>query len=72
MAGATTPQLASAVANHGRLGVIPLGNYLMENCEKLSCHLIRQILILLSGYGSACMKALGTINITINFLNSLK
>lgn len=35
MAGAITPQLASAVANHGGLGVVPLGNWPIENCEKI-------------------------------------
>ncbi len=35
MAGATTPQLASAVANHGGLGMVPLGNWPIENCEKI-------------------------------------
>lgn len=35
MAGATTPELASAVANRGGLGMVPLGNWPMENCEKI-------------------------------------
>jgi NAD(P)H-dependent flavin oxidoreductase YrpB (nitropropane dioxygenase family) len=35
MAGAITPQLASAVANYGGLGMVPLGNWPLENCEKL-------------------------------------
>lgn len=35
MAGAVTPELISAVANHGGLGVVPLGNWPIENCEKI-------------------------------------
>ena len=35
MAGAVTPKLASAVANYGGLGMIPLSNWPIENCEKL-------------------------------------
>lgn len=35
MAGAVTPQLISAVASHGGLGVVPLGNWPIENCEKI-------------------------------------
>lgn len=35
MAGAITPQLASSVANHGGLGMVPLGNWPIENCEKI-------------------------------------
>lgn len=35
MGGATTPELASAVANHGGLGMLPLVKYPLETCEKL-------------------------------------
>lgn len=35
MAGAVTPQLASAMANYGALGMVPLSNWPIENCEKL-------------------------------------
>ena len=35
MGGATTPRLASAVANYGGLGMLPLGAWPMEKCEKL-------------------------------------
>lgn len=35
MAGAVTPQLASAFANYGGLGMVPLSNWPIENCEKL-------------------------------------
>lgn len=35
MAGAVTSQLASAVANYGGLGMVPLSNWPIENCEKL-------------------------------------
>ena len=35
MAGAITPQLASAIANYGGLGTVPLSNWPIENCEKL-------------------------------------
>ncbi len=35
MAGATTPQLASAVANHGGLGMVPPGNWPLADCEKI-------------------------------------
>lgn len=34
MAGAVTPQLISTVANQGGLGVAPLSNWPIENCEK--------------------------------------
>ena len=35
MGGATTPQLASAVANHGGLGMVPLSDWPLANCEKI-------------------------------------
>lgn len=35
MAGAITPQLASSVANYGGLGMLPLGNWPIENCENI-------------------------------------
>lgn len=35
MAGAVTPELISAVAQHGGLGVVPLGNWPIESCEKI-------------------------------------
>ena len=34
MAGAVTPQLASSVANYGGLGMVPLSNWPIENCER--------------------------------------
>lgn len=34
MAGAVTPELISAVANYGGLGMVPLSNWSIENCEK--------------------------------------
>ena len=35
MAGAVTPQLASSVANYGGLGMVPLSNWPIENCDRL-------------------------------------
>jgi len=35
LGGATTPQLASAVANYGGLGMLPLGKWPIEKCEEL-------------------------------------
>lgn len=35
MGGATTPQLASAVASYGGLGMLPLVKYPIEKCEKM-------------------------------------
>jgi nitronate monooxygenase len=34
MAGAVTPKLASTVANYGGLGMVPLSDWPLENCEK--------------------------------------
>ncbi|MBB72768.1 MAG: 2-nitropropane dioxygenase [Legionellales bacterium] len=35
MGGTVTPEFASAVANHGGLGMLPLGNYALETCEQM-------------------------------------
>ena len=35
MGGAVTPKFASCIANHGVLAMLPLGNWLIESCEKL-------------------------------------
>lgn len=35
MAGTVTPQLAGAVANYGGLGMIPLSNWPLKDCEKI-------------------------------------
>lgn len=35
MGGAVTPQFVSAVANHGGLGMLPLGKWSLEDCETL-------------------------------------
>ena len=35
MGGTVIPQFASAVANHGALGMLPLGDWPIETCEKL-------------------------------------